>query len=148
MSYRPRRTPLKFVLKTKQGDWVVLSARPWVPVGSTCVWLVCLAVSQSKRQINDWLNQRKNKRSKRLSKQMTGRSGMTPLLWAFNKVPFIEQHIPNWDGLFFWFDAIEKDKQRRVYMRWFERHNKMSKWKYVPNSDSFYYFKDPTVEYK
>ena len=147
MTYRPKRTPLKFVFKTDKNDWVMLTAKPWVPVGNTCVWLVCLAVSKSKRQINDWLSQKKNKRSKQLSTVMTGRSGIKPLLWAFNHVPQIEQHIPYWDALFFWFDAVEKDKQRRVYMRWFERHDKMTRWKYLEDSDAFYYFKDPRLEY-
>ena len=78
---------------------------------------------------------------------MTGKSGIKPLLWAFNHVPQIEQHIPYWDALFFWFDAVEKDKQRRVYMRWFERHDKMTRWKYLEDSDAFYYFKDPRLEY-
>ena len=146
-----KRKTKRFTLRTKSKDWVVLQAKPWVYVqtpGSTqhtCVWLVCLAVSKSKRQINDWLNCRKNKRSRSLSKNMTGKSGPQPLYWAFKQLKKIEDYIPFQDSLWFWFDAIEKDKQRRVYLKGFSKYSNAT-WQYLAEKDAFYFFKHPALK--
>lgn len=146
-----KRKAKRFTLQTKCKEIAVLQAKPWVYVQTpgtstqTCVWLVCLAVSKSRRQINDWLNCRKNKRSRSLSKNMTGHSGPQPLYWAFYKLKTIEEHIPDWDSLWFWFDAIEKDKQRRVYIKGFNKYGNPN-WQYLPEKDAFYFFKNPVLQ--
>ena len=146
-----KRKTKRFTLVTSSKDVVVLQAKPWVYVPglsgcpSTCVWLVCLAVSKSRRQINDWLNCRKNKRSRSLSKNMTGKSGPKPLYWAFKQLTAIEEYIPVSDGLWFWFDAIEKDKQRRVYLKGFSKYGNPA-WQYLPEKDAFYFFKQTGVQ--
>ena len=146
-----KRRQKQFVLHTPNGDCAVLCVKPWVYVQNTeekintCVWLVCFAVSKSKRQLNDWLNQRKNKRSRTLSKKMTGKSGPGPLMWAFKNLKHIEEYIPNWDSLWFWFDAVEKDKQRRVYLKWFARYGNPT-WEYLTDKDAFYFFKNPALK--
>jgi len=146
-----KRKAKRFTLQTKCKEIAVLQAKPWVYVQTpgtsteTCVWLVCLAVSKSRRQINDWLNCRKNKRSRSLSKNMTGHSGPQPLYWAFYKLKTIEEHIPDWDSLWFWFDAIEKNKQRRVYIKGFSKYGNPN-WQYLPEKDAFYFFKDPALQ--
>lgn len=140
-----KRKHYKAYLRTKNGEWAVFSVRPWIKVDSTFVWLICIAVSKSKRQLNDWLNQRKNKRVYSLSRNMTGKSGPQPLFWAFKQMLIIEQRLPVMDGLWFWFDAVEKDKQRRVYMKWFDRYASPN-WKYLKETDSFYFFKSPILK--
>lgn len=147
MTYRPKRTVKRCVLKTEQGQWVALTASPWVYVDKTCVWLVVLGVSKSRRQLSDWLHNKKNKRARKLKHSMSGKSGVKPLFWAFDKLKEIIDHIPYYDGLWFWFDAVEKNKQRRVYLKWFEKKG-MNNWRYIQKEDSFYYFKDPELEYK
>jgi hypothetical protein len=146
-----KRKAKRFCLRTRNNELAVLRAAPWIYVESpdgkppTCVWLVCLAVSKSRRQINDWLNCKKNRRSRALSKQMTGKSGAQPLYWAFYKLKEIEDYIPDWDGLWFWFDAVEKDKQRRVYIKGFSKYGNPN-WQYLPAKDAFYFFKHPVLK--
>jgi len=146
-----KRKIKRFELRTKNDEIAVLRAAPWVHVESpggkppTCVWLVCLAVSKSRRQINDWLNCRKNRRSRALSKLMTGKSGAQPLYWAFYKLKEIEEYIPDWDSLWFWFDAVEKDKQRRVYIKGFSKYGNPN-WQYLSEKDAFYFFKNPVLQ--
>jgi hypothetical protein len=147
MTYRPRRRIKHFVLKTEQNQWVAITAKPWLYVDKTCVWLVVLGVSKSRRQLSDWLHNRKNKRARNLKHSMSGASGTKPLTWAFSKLQDFKEHIPWYDGLWFWFDAVEKDKQRRVYMKFFKRKG-ADNWQYIEHADSFYYFKDPAVEYR
>jgi len=147
MTYRAKRRVKRFILKTEQNQWVALTARPWVYVDKTCVWLVVLGVSKSRRQLSDWFHSRPTKRARKLKHSMSGSSGTKPLTWAFSRLKDIQNHIPWYDGLWFWFDAIEKDKQRRVYIKWFQRKGAID-WQYMEGSDSFYYFKDPVVEYK
>jgi hypothetical protein len=145
MTKKWKRVPYKRYLRTKNNEWAVFSTRPWIQVGDTVVWLICIAVSKSKRQLNDWLNQRKNKRVHSLSSNMTGKSGPQPLFWAFKQMHIVQDALPVMDSLWFWFDAVEKDKQRRVYMKWFERYAKPG-WQYLKDSDSFYFFKSPTLK--
>lgn len=147
MTYRPRRRIKRFILKTKQKEWVAITAKPWVYVDKTCVWLVVLGVSKSRRQLSDWLHSRPTKRARKLKHSMSGNSGTKPLTWGFSKLKEFQDHIPWYDGLWFWFDAVEKDKQRRVYIKYFQRKC-ATDWQYMEDSDSFYYFKDPAVEYK
>lgn len=147
MTYRSKRKIKRFILKTSNKQWVALTASPWVHVDSTCVWLVVLGVSKSRRQLSDWLKNRKTKRARKLKNSMSGTSGARPLIWAFQKLSEIQAYIPYYDGLWFWFDAVEKDKQRRVYLKWFNKKG-MGDWKYIEKQDSFYYFKDPALEYK
>jgi hypothetical protein len=147
MTYRPKRRIKRFILKTQNKEWVAITAKPWIYVGNTCVWLVVLGVSKSRRQLSDWLHSRNTKRSRKLKHTMSGHSGTKPLTWAFTRLKDFQEHIPWYDGLWFWFDAVEKDKQRRVYLKWFEKKG-MNNWQYIVSADSFYYFKDPAVEYK
>ena len=147
MTYRPKRCIKRFILKTKQNEWVAITAKPWVYVDKTCVWLVVLGVSKSRRQLSDWFHSRPTKRARKLKHSMSGNSGAKPLTWGFSKLKDFQDHIPWYDGLWFWFDAVEKDKQRRVYMKWFQKKG-ATDWQYMEDSDSFYYFKDPAVEYR
>jgi hypothetical protein len=48
---------------------------PWLKVGKNWVWLGSIANSKSKRQINDWLQRRKNRRTRRLDGNLTGKEG-------------------------------------------------------------------------
>jgi len=147
MTYRPKRKIKRFILKTDQDQWVAITAKPWVYVNKTCVWLVVLGVSKSRRQLSDWFHNRKTKRARKLKHSMSGHSGTKPLTWGFSKLKELQDHIFWYDGLWFWFDAVKKDKQRRVYMKWFKRKG-AENWQYIESADSFYYFKDPAVEYK
>lgn len=145
MTFRAKRKPYKKYLRTKNKEWAVFIVKPWVKVGPTVVWLICIAVSKSKRQLNDWLNQRKNRRVYSLSRNMTGKSGAQPLYWAFRQMFIAEDLIPVMDGIWFWFDAVEKDKQRRVYMKAFSKYANPH-WQYLKQPDAFYFFKSPILE--
>ena len=78
---------------------------------------------------------------------MSGNSGTKPLTWAFSKLKDFQDHIPWYDGLWFWFESGEQDKQRRVYIKFFKKKG-AEDWQYLEHADSFYYFKDPEVEYR
>jgi hypothetical protein len=43
------------------------------------IWELSFAIGKSKRDLNDWFNQRKNKRANRIKKRLTGKNGLKPL---------------------------------------------------------------------
>ncbi len=49
-------------------------------------WKVGFVVGKSKRQLNDWFHDRKNKRTRSIMKKITGRTGMKAIRRGFQEV--------------------------------------------------------------
>ena len=75
MTYRIRR---KFTSSTFEVDGqlckVVLDPK-WRNVHGGTAWNVGFAIGKSRRQLNDWYVERKNKRARSVKKHMNGKSG-------------------------------------------------------------------------
>ena len=84
-------------------------------------WLVSLAISKSTRQINDWLKQRKNKRTKKLKSRLTGTFGIKAQIIALKQMRKWIDFIPKGDILFFRCESAMPLKQFNAWAKWFQR---------------------------
>ncbi len=104
------------------GFFVKLRLFPWVKENDSWIWLVSFAVSKSKRQVNDWLQQRKNKRFYKLSTNLTGKFGPLTQAIAVRQMREWFNELPKGDVLFFRCESFVPDKQFRVWQKWFMLH--------------------------
>jgi len=120
---------------------------PWIPVEDRYVWLVSLAVSKSNRQINDWMNKRKNRRTRLLSQKMTGKVGPLVQSFAVNQLrKWVDEH-PEGDSITFKCESVEAEKQFRIWKLYFARKCN-PKWTVIEEDLAFYFYKYKTLKYK
>lgn len=86
------------------------------------IWNFGFAVGKSRRQLNDWYWNRKNKRARSLKKRMVGRSGAKTLTKALDRLLVLRWNLPPGDGLFFNCVSGKPEKQFRVFQRWQRVH--------------------------
>lgn len=86
------------------------------------VWKFGFAVSKSKRQLNDWYNQRSNQRSKLLHTQITGKAGMKTISQGFHEVLLMRWNLEPGDCLFIDCTSAKADKQFNAFSRWLRYH--------------------------
>ncbi len=119
---RYKRKKQTVIYKMSDGFFVKLRLLPWIKEGQSCTWLVSFAVSKSKRQINDWLKQRNNKRCNKLASSLTGKYGPLTQAIAVRQMRKWFESIPKGDMLFFRCESFVPDKQFRVWQKWFFLH--------------------------
>lgn len=86
------------------------------------IWNVGFAVGKSRRQVNDWYWNRKNKRARTLKKRLVGRSGMKTLVGALDRLLVLRWNLAPGDGLVFNCMSGEPEKQFRACQRWQRMH--------------------------
>ena len=123
-----------------ENKYIKLRLVKWGKRQNTTFWLLSLGISKSKRQLNDWLNKRKNKRAKKLSAQLTGNSGLLPQLMAVRHLRVWTEELKPGDFIFFHCESKENIKQFKVYSRWFKQREK-NDWYTDSKNFLFYYFK-------
>jgi hypothetical protein len=123
-----------------ENTYIKLRLVKWNCLQDQTFWLLSLAISKSKRQLNDWLNKRKNKRSKKLSVKLTGNSGLLPQLIAVRHLRVWTEELHPGDCIFFLCESKEKFKQFKIYSRWFKQRE-ITGWYTDPDRLLFYYFK-------
>jgi len=123
-----------------ENTYIKLRLVKWNCLQDQTFWLLSLAISKSKRQLNDWLNKRKNKRSKKLSAKLTGNSGLLPQLMAVRHLRVWTEELRPDDCIFFLCESKEKFKQFKIYSRWFKQRE-ITGWHTDPDRFLFYYFK-------
>lgn len=84
-------------------------------------WNVGFAVGKSRRQLNDWYWNRKNKRWRSLHKKMMGKAGISALYLATEKLLKLRWNIAPGDCLSFQSTSKYPDKQVAAIKRW-QRH--------------------------
>lgn len=135
---------MKYKVKTiyfePENTYIKLRLIKWSHLQDQTFWLLSLGISKSKRQLNDWLNKRKNKRSKKLSTNLTGNSGLLPQLMAVRHLRVWTEELHPGDCIFFLCESKEKLKQFKIYSRWFKQRE-ITGWYTDPNRFLFYYFK-------
>ncbi len=135
---------MKYKVKTiyfkPENTYIKLRLVKWNCLQDQTFWLLSLAISKSKRQLNDWLNKRKNKRSKKLSAKLTGNSGLLPQLMAVCYLRVWTEELHPGDCIFFLCESKEKFKQFKIYSRWFKQRE-ITGWYTDPDRLLFYYFK-------
>ena len=58
----------------------------WLNTHGGTAWNVGFAVGKSRRQLNDWYNERKNRRARSVKNHMNGKSGMKAIIKGFEEV--------------------------------------------------------------
>lgn len=133
---RTKRKKQTFTCLLPGGFVLKMRLLPWIKTQDYCQWLLSLAVSKSKRQINDWLKERKNTRTKKLNKNLTGVFGPKIQAIAVRQMRYWSNHIPKGDILFFRCESAMPLKQFDIWSRWFQRHESKD---WIINSE-FKYF--------
>ena len=140
MTYRIRR---KFTSSTFEVDGqlckVVLDPL-WVNTHGGTAWNVGFAVGKSRRQLNDWYNERKNRRARSVKKHMNGKSGMKAIIKGFEEVLRLRWVIEPGDCIIFDCTSAHPEKQFRAWSRWMKYHPDLLA---DPEKLEFYWFRPP-----
>lgn len=140
MSFRTTRHKITKKFFLKDGTFLKARLLPWIPTDNGCVWLVSVAISCSNRQVNDWLNKRKNKRAYRLNVNLTGKSGISGQISAMRFLRWCQTFIPDGDSLCFSCECTLPDKQFAIWKRWFSKREDLS-WEISEENKAFFYYK-------
>ena len=106
-------------------------------VNGSRLWNISSAVSKSHRQLNDWEKKRKNKRSTRLSKKMTGTLGPSVFARIIRITRKLYDELKPGDALTFRCESCVPDKQYRVYSKWLLHREKIP-WERLPEVRGFF----------
>jgi len=113
---------------------------PWIRTTKGCVWLASLAVSKSKRQINDWMDRRKNTRVRRLDTSLTGKIGNGVQAIAIRQVRKWVNELPEGHSMTLRCESALPEKQFRVWQKWFKKHEDIE-WEINKDFKSFFFYK-------
>jgi hypothetical protein len=102
-------------------------------------------VSRSGRQVNDWMNRRKNKRVRQMDSSLTGKFGPRTQALAIRQVRQWIIELPPGDSICLKCECALPDKQFQVWKKWFMRHED-SKWEISDEHKSFFFYKSSLVE--
>jgi len=132
---------------TSLPDGMILKMRliPWIRTPIGYVWLASLAVGKSKRQINDWMNQRKKKSVSRLSSNLTGKFGSRTQAIAIRQVRQWVDELPAGDMIALRCESALPDKQFRVWKKWFAKHEDI-RWEIKEEFKAFWFYKSSPIE--
>ncbi len=133
---RLKRKPKIFTKAIANGYWLQMRLTPWLDIKNGYVWLASLAISKSRRQLNDWSKLRKNKRVRQLNLSMTGREGPRTLAIGLRKVKEWLQEVEINDVICLRCASAKPEKQARMYYNWFSKHEDFV-WNYDPKERSF-----------
>ena len=119
MTYRTRRKFISSKFRINN-QLCKIFLEPWyLQENGFWAWNVGFAVGYSNRQLNDWYNNRKNKRRNSLHKRLTGCQGIKTILLAFNGILKLRWHIPPGDAIVIGCTSNDPKKQFRVYNYFF-----------------------------
>lgn len=135
-SMRIKRKKQTFVCCLPGGFILKMRLLPLLEGKNNYQWLVSLAISKSKRQINDWLKQRNNTRAKKLRSRLTGTLGIKAQIIALKQVRKWIKFIPEKDLLFFRCESAMPLKQFNAWAKWFQKRESKD---WIINSE-FKYF--------
>ena len=86
------------------------------------IWNVGFAIGKSNRQLNDWYWKRKNRRTRSISNQMIGRSGLKAIRRGFEEVLRMRWLIPPGDAILLDCTSGSPERQFRAWSRWHRYH--------------------------
>jgi len=123
MTYRARRRTLTSTFKLEKHVCKVF-LEPWDEEEEIngVLWNVGFAVGRSRRQINDWYYQRRNRRYRSLHKHMTGTVGFKTISQGFEEVLRLRWLIPKGDTILIKCTSIDTEKQWKTFSRWRRWH--------------------------
>jgi hypothetical protein len=141
MTYRIKKRKKVYTKNIGKGYLLKMRLLPWIHTSKGCVWLAALAVSKSKRQINDWLEDQKQRtRVRRLASSLTGKIGNGVQAIAIRQVRQWMSELPKGHSIALQCESVLPEKQFRVWKKWFERHEDMC-WEINEEYKSFFFYK-------
>jgi len=138
MNPRITRTKKTAITKLPGKSFLKLRLAPWIYTKNGCIWLAAMAVGKSTHQINDWMNERKNKRSRLMGMFLTGSFGNKTQAIAIKQVREWMTTIPKGDSITLRCECVLSDKQFRVWKKWFQKHEDPN-WHISDENKAFYY---------
>lgn len=106
-----------------------------------CLWNVGFAVGKSKRQLNDWYRNRRNRRRRTLRNHLTGPGTMK--IWTTALKHLLRMRwecLEPGDGMVLDCTSRDPERQFKVYTRLLRKHNDFT---YDPIRLEFYWFRPP-----
>jgi len=140
MTYRVRRQLITSTFKINNQLCKVF-LNPWFKTElNFWGWNVGFAVGKSPRQLNDWFNNRANKRRRSLHKHLTGCQGINTISSGFREVLRLRWQIPPGDTLILDCTSADPERQFKVW-KYFCRNRK--EWLIDAEKKEFYWTKPP-----
>jgi hypothetical protein len=90
--------------------------------GNHWVWRVAYAISKSKRQLNDWYQNKKNKRASNMRSHLTGKGGFKSINQGFKHLLVARWQLEPGDCLYLDCTSRHPDKQFKAWSRWLAYH--------------------------
>jgi hypothetical protein len=147
MTFRIKQRKKIFIVNIGEGYILKMRLLPWWRTTTGRVWLASLAVSKSKRQINDWMNRKQSYRVRRLDMSLTGKIGNRVQAIAIRQVRKWVDELPYQHAITLICESALPEKQFRVWEKWFKRHENFN-WEISKTHKSFYFYKSKcSVEY-
>ncbi len=86
------------------------------------IWNVGFAVGKSNRQLNDWYWKRKNKRSRSIHRQMTGRKGIKTVTIFFKEILKLRWILEPGDVFYCDCTSFKPEQQFKIGLRFVRNH--------------------------
>jgi hypothetical protein len=140
MTFRIQKKKKVFTKVIGKNQLLKMWLKPWIYTTKGCVWLASLAVSKSKRQLNDWVVRKQNTRVRQLDMSLTGSIGNGVQAIAIRQVRQWVNELPRGHSIALRCESALPEKQFRVWKKWFERHEDMG-WEINEEYKSFFFYK-------
>jgi hypothetical protein len=140
MTYRIKKRKKTFTRNIGKGYHLKMRLSPWLHTEKGCVWLASLAAAKSNRQMNDWINRRKNSRVRLLDMSLTGKIGIRLQMMAMRQVRQWVKELPVGHSIAMCCESALPDKQFRAWKKWFERREDKG-WEINSEYKSFFFYK-------
>ena len=141
MTYRIKKRKKVYTKNIGSGYLLKMNLLPWIHTSKGCVWLASLAVAKSNRQINDWMDRRKNARARHLDTSLTGKIGNGVQAIAIRQVRQWVSELPKGHSITLRCESVLPEKQFRVWKKWFEIHEDV-RWEISEEYKSFFFYKN------
>jgi len=142
MTFRIKKRKKVFTKNIGKGYLLKMRLLPWIHTGKGCVWLASLAVAKSKRQVNDWMERRRNARVHQLDTSLTGKIGNGVQAIAIRQVRKWFDELPEGHSITMRCESALPEKQFRVWSKWFKKHEDIM-WEANEQYKSFFIYKKP-----
>ena len=99
-----------------------------------------VAIAKSNRQLNDWFERRKNKRSRKLTSKLTGKIGIRSMAIAIRQVREWVELLEPGNVLVIECGSASPDKQYEIWKKWFLKHEDKD-WQFIDEFKQIYFYK-------
>lgn len=144
-----RRKIKKKLLTVNLSDNYFMKLRliAWMQTPTGTIWLVSLAAGKSKRQINDWMNNRiKIKRVRKMHSVLTNKLHISLSIRALDQVyRWCDELIPG-DMIVFNCESAAPCRQFKIWGKWLKRKEQQYPWVSNPELLCFYFYKHVNLE--